>query len=144
MGTDLDSAREVVDLALASLRRHGVVRRYRAGEQNGAVRAQADLRGREGSRGELRLEAIPEGGDIAVVVRWTSPLRVRWWAEAVDLPGAVADPYGADWSLLEAVLADVRRWATGSIRPKELSTAYSRPRIKETVEAAWARGLPWA
>ena len=144
MAADLESAREVVDLALASLRRHGAVRRYRVGEGNGSVRASAELHGKNTEpRGELRLEATPEGTDIAVTVRWTSPLRVRWWAEAVDLPGAVADPYGTDWSVLDGVLADVRRWAGGSIRPKELSAAYSRPKIK-AAEAGFARGMAWA
>ncbi len=144
MANALDSAREVVDLALAELRRVGVVRRYRAGEVNGAVRAVAELRGKGANRGEVRVEAEPLDADIAVAVRWTSPLGGRWWAEAVDLRGAVADPYGADWSQLDAVMADVRRWATGSINPKELTAAYSRPRIRKSVEDAWARGLAWA
>ncbi len=145
MAADLDSAREVVDLALADLRRVGAVRRYRAGEVNGAVRAVAELRGAKGAnRGEVRIEAEPLDEDVAVAVRWTSPLGGRWWAEAVDLRGAVADPYGADWSQLDAVIADVRRWASGSVNPKQLTGTYSRPPIRRSAEDAWARGLAWA
>jgi hypothetical protein len=145
MADGIDSAREVVDLALADLRRVGAIRRYRAGEVNGAVRAVAELRGNRGAvRGEVRLEAEPLDDDVAVAVRWTSPLGGRWWAEAVDLRGAVADPYGADWSQLDAVIADVRRWAAGSINPKELTAAYSRPPLRKSADDAWARGLAWA
>lgn len=142
---DLEAAREVVELALADLRRVGAVRRYRVGAGDGAARGIATLYGRHmEERGEVRIEVVPDGSDAEVAVRWTSPLGGRWWAEVVDLPGGGADPYGAAWSMLDAVLADVRRWATGSIRPEQLTTAYSRPKIRATVEAAWARGMTWA
>lgn len=145
MNAELDTAREIVELALAELRRVGAVRRYRAGAGDGAARAVARLHGAHGSdRGEVRLEVTPLGADAEVSVRWTSPLGGRWWAEAVDLKGAAADPYEADWALLDAVLADVRRWAAGAIRPAQLTAAYTRPKIKPTVERAWERGMVWA
>lgn len=145
MADDLDMAREVIDLAMAALRRVGAVKRYRVAAGDGSARAVAALRGeRNVSRGEVRLEVLPRGEDAEVVVRWTSPLGGRWWAEVVDLPGGLADPYAADWSVLDGVIADVRRWAQGSVRPQVLTTAYSRPPIRRTAEAAFERGMVWA
>jgi len=142
----MDAARDILDLTMATLRGNGVVRRYRVGKDPDGVRGVATLAGRKGQAGELRVQVVGDGDNATVVIWWRNPMmgNGRWWSEVAMVMGGNIDPYAADLSAVTAILADVRRYALGSLGVKALNSMYTRVPIRAAAESMWTRGMTWA
>lgn len=137
-------AADILDLTMVGLRGQGIVRRYRVVEEKDGIRCEASLQARMRQVGTLRVQVTVDGTDATVQLWWRNALLPRWWTEVVDLPGAAADPYGVEWSPVEGVTDDVRRFATGALGVRQLNTRYTRVRIRAAQDAAWTKGSTWA